>query len=106
MHLHRYEVVCVEKTARSLGSAAIVCPLAAEKIGKVRCRRGESNGDFLWHCRDQIDGGTALPHSALSHVELGPRRGPRGVRDGWRAGRRGRCACVRELHVHGTQART
>lgn len=44
MHLHRYEFVCVKKTVLSLGRAAIVCYIAAEKIGKVRCGRGESNG--------------------------------------------------------------
>lgn len=48
MHLHRYEVVCIEKTIRPLGSAAIfstagAAAAAAREKGKclVRARRVE-----------------------------------------------------------------
>ncbi|CAB3245896.1 unnamed protein product [Arctia plantaginis] len=62
---------------------------------KSSAARGDSNGDFLWHCGDQIDGGTAtaLPHSAVE-----PCRATRvggGLRGEEDAG-----ACVRRARAH------
>lgn len=64
-----------------------------EKFG----RRGESNGDFLWHCEERTGGtATILPHSKIRHRRVERRGSP-----GRGAGGEGVApVCEHVVHVH------
>lgn len=82
---------------RSRNSGAIMARLKRE--GRKSSVGEASRTNFLWHCGDGIDGGTALPHSAVSHVEPSEGRGGRG------GARRGGGHCRAPVCVH-VQAHT
>lgn len=78
-------------------------------VGRELETRDWSRTNFLWHCKERIDGGTALPHSALSRVVGSARRGgARGERVGEGRGRQDGgtapvcvpCTCTRTLPQH------